>query len=543
MTLCAEARGDAGAQQAEVKLESLPLAALAPLLAGDGPVPLVLQGQVSGEASLARRGEALAFEAELSLPEGSAAFAATETRELLAWRDLELRAATEGTELTLRAEGTLEETGQLSVALAGGQPWRDEAATVAGTIAVQLPRLRVLELLTPHVADPDGRLDAALTVSGGWTAPRLDGAVVVAGLESELPALGITLRDSELRAEPRGDGTLALSGALDTGEGVLALDGQLARGEQGLTATVQLSGERVLASDTPLVRALVSPALTLRYGGEGLAIEGRVAIPEARLNLDRLEGTVSPSPDVVVLDPREPAGDGGGLAVRAQVALALGESVSLVGMGFDGKIGGQITVTERPGRVTTARGTLEVTGEYTAYGQDLEVVHGRLLYSATPLDNPSLDVRAIRTVREQTVGLNIRGSARQPELDIFAEPPLEQAEALSYLVLGRPLESASSADGGQLSQAAAAIGGNFLAERLGARLGFDTFEVGDSEGMDATAFTVDKYLSPKLYVSYGMALFEDGRLLTLRYILSRRFELEFESGAENRVGVHYTLER
>jgi len=307
---------------------------------------------------------------------------------------------------------------------------------------------------------------------------------------------------------------------------------------------VRLSGERVLASDTPLARALVTPDLTLRYtGADGLAIEGRLAIPEARLDLERLEGSVAPSPDVVVVDPREPGEGVGTLPVSARVTLELGEAVSLDGMGFDGRVAGTLAVTERPGRVTTARGTLNVTGEYTAYGQDLEVVHGRLLYSATPLDDPSLDVRGVRRVREQTVGLNIRGSARQPELEIFAEPPLEQAEALSYLVLGRPLESASSDEGGQLSQAAAAIGGNFLAERLGARLGFDTFEVGDSEGMGTTAFTVGKYLSPKLYVSYGMALFEDGRLLTLRYLLSRRFDLEFESGAENRVGVNYTLER
>ena len=544
MTLCAEAHGDAGVQQAAVTLEALPLAALAPLLARDEPIPLVLAGQVSGEAHLARRGDTLEIHASLALPAGSAALATAETRELLAWRDLSLQADTEGTQLRLRAEGVLEDSGRLALDLAGEQPWRGQAAAVSGTLALELPRLRVLELLTPHVADPDGRLDAALAISGSWAAPRLDGEVVVAELRTELPALGIRLRESRLVARPRADGTLALSGNLDTGAGALAVQGRIARGQDGLVATAELDGERVLASDTPLLRALVSPDLSLRYtAAQGLAIEGRVAIPEARLDLDRLEGSVSPSPDVVVLDPREPAGGEGALPVVAEVTLVLGQDVELEGMGFDGSVRGSLAVSERPGRVTNGRGTLEVTGEYTAYGQDLKVVHGRLLYSATPLDNPSLDVRAIREVREQTVGLNIRGSARQPALEIFAEPPLEQAEALSYLVLGRPLTAATSAEGGQLSQAAAAIGGNFLAERLGARLGFDTFEVGDSEGLGTTAFTVGKYLSPRLYVSYGMALFEEGRLLTLRYILSRRFELEFESGAENRVGVNYTLER
>jgi translocation and assembly module TamB len=193
--------------------------------------------------------------------------------------------------------------------------------------------------------------------------------------------------------------------------------------------------------------------------------------------------------------------------------------------------------------VTTARGALDVTGEYTAYGQDLEIVEGRLLYSATPLDNPTLQVRAMREIREQTVGLRITGSASEPDLEIYAEPPLEQAEAVSYLVLGRPLNSATSAESGQLSQAAAAIGGNFLAERLGGRLGFDTFEVGDSGSLGGTAFTVGKYLSPKLYISYGVALFDEGEILTLRYLLTEHFEVELESGVESRGGVNYTIER
>lgn len=544
IAVCAEAEGTAATQSAELTLESLPLAALAPVLSAGQPIPLVLAGEVSGEARLRREGEDLALQARLLLPQGSAAFQTAETRELLSWQDVTLEARTEGTQLRVQAQGALEGSGRLDLALQGEQPWRDPGAAVQGEIALALPRLRVLELLTPHVADPDGRLQAELDVSGSWQEPRLDGAILVQDLRTELPALGITLRESQLRAEPSADGSLDLSGTLDTGEGALRVSGRMATTAEGLEATVQLRGERVLASDTPLARALVSPDLQLDYqAGEGLEISGRVAVPEARLDLDRLEGSVSPSPDVVVVDPVDPEEDGGALPVRADVELVLGEDVVLEGMGFDGRIRGTLRVRERPGRVTTGRGALEVTGEYTAYGQDLEVVHGRLLYSGTPLDNPSLDVRAVREIREQTVGLNIRGSARAPELEIFAEPPLEQAEAVSYLVLGRPLGAATSADSGQLSQAAAAVGGNFLAAKLGARLGFDTFEVGDSDALGTTAFTVGKYLSPKLYVSYGTALFEEGSILTLRYILSRRFELELESGAENRVGVNYTLER
>lgn len=547
--LCASASTAGGVQAADLQLEAMPLSALSGLLSAGQPVPWLVEGQVSAEATLRRpAGGELEVDARVQLPGGSAALQIgdrpQDARELLEWSGLQVAVRVRDRRLLATAEGGLEDSGRLALRLEGGVPGQADAAPLDGRLELQLPRLRVLELLTPHVSDPDGRLEASLTVSGSWDAPVFAGRAEATGLTAELPALGITLRDSRLVATPAADGRLALSGALDTGEGVLQVDGTLQRGDDGLTAAIALSGERVLVSDTPLARALVSPALDLAYStADGLRIEGRVGIPEARLDLERLEGSVEPSEDVVVLDPRDPREEGGDMPVRAEVELVLGDDVDLQGFGFDGSITGTITVRERPGRVTTARGALDVTGEYTAYGQDLEIVEGRLLYSATPLDNPTLQVRAMREIREQTVGLRITGSASEPELEIYAEPPLEQAEAVSYLVLGRPLNAATSAESGQLSQAAAAIGGNFLAERLGGRLGFDTFEVGDSGALGGTAFTVGKYLSPKLYISYGVALFDEGEILTLRYLLTEHFEVELESGIESRGGVNYTIER
>lgn len=549
MELCASASAAGGVQAAELSLEEMPLSALSGLLTAGQPVPWLVEGRVSAEATL-RRGAngVLDVDAQLRLPQGSVALQIGDrpgdARELLEWSGMELAVRVRDQRLLATAEGRLEDTGRLALRLEGGVPGQADAAPLNGRLVLELPRLRVLELLTPHVSDPDGRLEADLTVAGSWEAPVFEGRAEATGLTAELPALGVTLRDSRLVASPAADGRLAISGALDTGEGVLEIDGSLLRGDDGFTAAVDLSGERVLVSDTPLARALVSPELDLAYSAtDGLRIEGRVAIPEARLDLERLEGSVEPSEDVVVLDPRDSREEGGDMPVRAEVELVLGDDVDLQGFGFDGSISGTITVRERPGRVTTARGALDVTGEYTAYGQDLEIVEGRLLYSATPLDNPTLQVRAVREIREQTVGLRITGSASEPDLEIYADPPLEQAEAVSYLVLGRPLNSATSAESGQLSQAAAAIGGNFLAERLGGRLGFDTFEVGDSGALGGTAFTVGKYLSPKLYISYGVALFDEGEILTLRYLLTEHFEVELESGVESRAGVNYTIER
>ena len=54
-------------------------------------------------------------------------------------------------------------------------------------------------------------------------------------------------------------------------------------------------------------------------------------------------------------------------------------------------------------------------------------------------------------------GLRITGSAQQPRVDVFAEPAMSQEQALSYLILGRPLGS-DSGDNNLLARAAIGLG-------------------------------------------------------------------------------------
>ena len=54
--------------------------------------------------------------------------------------------------------------------------------------------------------------------------------------------------------------------------------------------------------------------------------------------------------------------------------------------------------------------------------------------------------------------------------------------------------------------------------------------------------TVGKYLTPKLYFSYGRSLSTGGNLFLLRYDLLRHWQLETQSGAESGVDLYYKLE-
>ena len=177
-----------------------------------------------------------------------------------------------------------------------------------------------------------------------------------------------------------------------------------------------------------------------------------------------------------------------------------------------------------------------------------------LLFAGTALDNPGLDIRAARSILGAsggqsddtiTAGLQIRGTALVPVLTVYSTPAMEQSEALSYLITGKPLSGLKSGEGDMLGSAARALGsagGDLLAKGIGARTGLDV-GVSDSSALGGSAFTVGKYLSPKLYLSYGVGLFTPGEVVSLKYLFSKRWNFEAQNATTgNRAGINYRWE-
>ena len=136
-----------------------------------------------------------------------------------------------------------------------------------------------------------------------------------------------------------------------------------------------------------------------------------------------------------------------------------------------------------------------------------------------------------------------------PELTVFSDPVMSQSNALSYLVAGKPIDQIGSGDSeaGTMQTAARSIGaagGGLLAKSLGKRLGVDELAVKDEEMIGGAALTVGQYLSPRLYLSYGVGLFEPGDVITLRYKLSDELALQTQRGPEDtRAGFEYRIEK
>jgi translocation and assembly module TamB len=358
------------------------------------------------------------------------------------------------------------------------------------------------------------------------------------------------LKNGRVVATPAQNGAIGLSGGVESGEGRVAFQGEIAPSG---AVEVNISGDRFLAVDIPGARVVVTPALDFTRAEERMKLAGKVTIPEAVIDLQKLprggEKARQASADVVVIDAKTQQEDAAEAPLFADVAIVLGEKVELTGFGLQAQVTGRLDVREAPGEPTLGSGEVRVAGRYKAYGQDLTITEGRLLYASTPLDDPRLDIEAVREVGEVIAGLRVQGRAKDPQLMVFSDPPMAQANALSYLVAGKPLEDigAEEGEGDALQTATRSLGtaaGGLLAKNLGKRLGVDEFAVKDDEMIGGAALTVGQYLSPRLYLSYGMGLFEPGEVVTLRYKLKEGLNVKAQVGPEDtRTGIEYRIER
>ena len=384
-------------------------------------------------------------------------------------------------------------------------PW--SAPRVDGKLQARIADLGFLAALTPQLQAVTGRLDADLDFVGPLRAPGLRGQVALRDFGAEVPAVDLRLERTRFTARADGQGPLTLDGEAHAGPGRLALSGRLDPATRRLTARLQ--GEDFPVADSARMRVRISPDLTLAMDSQGMAVEGELRVPQAFIDAKGGGGdiaTVSPSPDVVLVDA-----DGQRQAARRplrldlKVRVVLGDDVRVKVADFQGALKGSLLVEQSPGEaMPRGTGTIEVVnGDYVVYGQQLKVQRGRVLFGGGPVDNPRLDIDVARRVEAYDVlaGARIRGTAQAPLLQLYSEPPMPDASILSYMLLGQP------------------------------------------PGTKGASFTLGKYLTPRLYVSYGIGLLNAINTFNLRYKLTDKLAVEAASGLASSADLIYTIER
>ncbi|MHB1200998.1 MAG: translocation/assembly module TamB domain-containing protein [Polaromonas sp.] len=561
------------------KLTGLPLAWIellgGPQLAGaglggtllfDGAWDATLGDTLRLKASLARSSGDITVQAETA--QGTPARVAAGVRQAR----VSLESVGEAVTLALRwdseragnAEGQLKTRLTRAPAGAGTAGWLWSAdAPLNGQLRAQLPRIGVWSVLAPPGWRLRGSLAADVAIGGTRAAPQLTGSLQANDLALRSVVDGIEFGNGRLRA--RLDGArirideFTLQGAGDKGTGGL----MTAQGEAGWIEgrpQVALSAklERLRASLRTDRQLTVSGQLQASLKGDQTEMSGKLVIDQARFILPD-EGTPQLGDDVVVRTtrgaaagqkaPAEANAPGSAAAgkstrnVKLAVQIDLGRDLRIQGKGIDTRVRGTLALNcdslagpRLTGTVTTAG------GQYRAYGQRLDVEQGVLRFTG-PIDNPALDILAIRPNLTQRVGVQITGTALLPRVRLYAQPELPDAEKLSWLVIGRP-SAAGGAEAALLQQAALALLGSKsggLSGGLAASLGLDELSFRGSSGSAEGAITLGKRFSRNFYAAYERSI--SGALGTLYvfYDLSQRFTVRAQAGLQSAVDLIFTV--
>ena len=314
----------------------------------------------------------------------------------------------------------------------------------------------------------------------------------------------------------------------------------------------------------------------LAISGKG-RVQTRFAAPgiEAQMRADAgyLEYAKTPPPslssDVVIITPEEEAEPEakGGSALSARIGIDLGEKLYLAALGLETRLAGKLLLVARAGEPLRATGSLKtVGGTYEGYGQALSIERGVVNFQG-PLDNPGLDVVALRTGLEVEAGVSVSGTVRRPRIKLVSNPDVPDAQKLSWIVLGRaPEDDNGGADMALLLPAAQALlggPGGGMTDQLAAGLGLDEFSIGQGELNSASrsatssvvssgsatseatvggqVLSVGKRLSAKTTVKFEQSLSGVEQLVKITHQLTRRLSVIGRTGTDNAVDLRWSI--
>ena len=421
-----------------------------------------------------------------------------------------------------------------------------ESQALEASARVNLKDLELVHYLVPEIDQLKGQLALDINAVGSLAQPKIMMTSEIQQASLEIPRLGLRIEQINLQGSSDPQYRFNFKLSAHSGEGQLLIEGSSQLDpERGWPTTIHVTGNDFEVSRIPEAVVTVTPDLKISIDAPNIQIDGDLLLPYAKLQPKDVSTGAQVSKDTVIIGGEQQ--EEKPWLISTRVNLTLGDRVTFFGFGFESKLGGGLLIEDSPDKQSLGTGEIKIIeGRYRAYGQRLDIDNGRLVFAGSPLDNPGLDIRAVRQANEVTVGLKVLGRLQQPEIELFSDPVLGQTDMLSYLLFGRPMESTSSTEGDTMGQAALALGlagGDTLARTLGDRFGVDEVRVESNDTGDEASLVIGSYLSPKLYVSYGVGLMDTLNSINLRYQLSNRWQLDVESGEFTGADVLYTIER
>ncbi|MBC54722.1 MAG: hypothetical protein CMQ34_12900 [Gammaproteobacteria bacterium] len=434
-----------------------------------------------------------------------------------------------------------------------------EAREIAGNVQLDFDDLGWVEALAPQLSNVTGELEGQLNLQGTLQQPVIGGDLILSDAAFVMPSLGLDMRAIDVTLSSDDANAFSLAGYAESGDGSLEFSSDILRPfSEERSLTMQLAGSNFVIADMPDLSVAISPDLRGTASMAGIDINGQLLIPHVDARITTLpESAVDVSSDTVIVA----ADDGSNIRNAAQtnrgiladtpvsgnIQLILGEDVNIAGFGLNAQLSGQLDIDQRPMASPLTYGELEVAeGSFELYGRTLNIEQGKLLFMGS-YDNPAIDIRAVRTVENMRVGVQMNGTIRDIRSSLFSTPTLPDGDILAVMITGRPIaEIGTEQDGNALVGAITALGinqGQGLTDQIQSQLGLDTFAINSRGDVNDSSLMLGKYITPRIFIRYAVGLFETENSLEIDYTVNDRIKLEATSGQSQSIDLTYTVEQ
>ena len=524
------------------------------------PEGLAITGKVNGYAKAAwAKGQKPKIDAHLVTRDGVIGLAADDPQDIgstLRYEQVAVVAKSIAEGLKLRIDVKTPEigTGYANVLI---DPYTKNMP-MRGEIAFDQVQLKVFKPFIADVRSMAGILSFAGKINGTLTSPLLTGEMRLKDGAISMISLPVNLTNVQVYSSIRQD-QASINGAFNSGGGVGRLTGSV-DWKNDPRIQLNLNGKDLLIRQAPLITAMITPDVSLDVlpFQKKLSLKGRVDVPRALISMPEVSApVVNVSSDVRVVhegqDQLALLRSARPWDIRADLELNLGDRV--IFQGFNSRIPliGRLYLSQR-GLETAMRanGAIGVSQrvKIEAYGQSLDLNRAIARFNG-PISNPTLDMDANKNVQGSMVGFRVTGTASSPNIQVYNDAGLSEQEALNALITGRINEGTSC-----LSQtesfksdvnntiAAAGIsmglgGTRALTNQIGRTFGLSGLAL-DAQGTgDDTQVSLTGYITPDLFIRYGVGVFTPVNKLTLRYQMNKRLYLEASQALERAVDIFY----
>lgn len=414
---------------------------------------------------------------------------------------------------------------------------------LTGSVLAKALDAQIFQAFIPDAKHLSGNFSSAIDFSVVEDSLKVYGDVQFSHIDFTARAMPFDISQAEMNIRFDKQ-SMRATGTMKVGDGAANVEGNGDWLDGGLRAELKFTGNDIVIHPLPDSFITLAPDVLLKIQPGQLKLSGDISVSRAHIELQSLPQNAIAETDDVIIE----GNDNGNVATQfsANIKARLSDEVSFKGFGLETHLGGHLQIQSQPGQLITGTGMINlIDGRYRAYGQNLVIEEGRMIFSG-PLANPELFITAIRpyTEGDVRVGVEVTGSAKDAQLTLFSSPPKTENEILSYLLTGKAPHNTSVDESRLAQQMAISLGlaqTNSAARNIAESVGIEDFRMGTELGRNGDEAQMSGYIAPNLFLLYGVSMFDRSSSITARYELSSRIYVEVYSGAASAINIFWSV--